>query len=652
MTDYRRDIDGLRAIAVLSVLCYHLGYPWMPGGYVGVDVFFVISGYLITGIIVREVAATGKFSFPNFYLRRARRLFPALFATVSVTFAVGAYLLPPQHLKSLAGSVLAALFSVSNIFFWRQSGYFDTANGMKPLLHTWSLGVEEQFYLFWPFLVVAAFAALRGRVVFVLVAAALVSFIGSFLFLNRPSAVFYLLPFRVWEFAVGAVLLWVERRFPFKGIVAEFAYVLGGVLVVSSAMILTNASRFPYHNALYPCVGAAIMILAGKDARAALILTNPLAVGVGLISYSIYLVHWPLIVFYRYYNLKPLGAEDRPGIILGTLALALLLHILVEKPFRRPGPIAWVRNPAGFLTAVCGTVVLLSVPAIGAWTTNGWEWRYPPAVRGMMKDARAALGEEYALGACFKLQTARRSDVPERCHTPAPNDDRFKILLAGDSTANHLGPGLQRVLGDEFALFLWSTASCPALYGAPYAEGCQDSNNVLFDHLLKEYRYDLVIFSINSAWSDVKTYFPRNVEILDRLGVDYVLMGQPIAYHNSPIDLIARFGLGDLRQKMRDNLAISCVGEHGLNEVVPASRFFSMKRVLCTDGQPLYEVDGRLMQFDTLHLTQPGSVLVAEKLAEWLRDNGHLPSSASSSANSPKASSKADPKDQRLSQPE
>ena len=212
MIKYRPEIDGLRGIAVLGVLLFHLGVQQLSGGYVGVDVFFVISGYLITRLIRSDVRA-GTFTFTRFYVRRTRRLFPALFFTLVLCLVAGCLLLSPGHLENFAGTLIASILSVSNIQFWQQSGYFDLESSLKPLLHTWSLGVEEQYYLFWPWLLVFLTRRFARHTFAIILIGGICSFCLNLVFYNSSHAtIFYLLPFRAFEFAIGALTLWIEER--------------------------------------------------------------------------------------------------------------------------------------------------------------------------------------------------------------------------------------------------------------------------------------------------------------------------------------------------------------------------------------------------------------------------------------------------------
>lgn len=361
---YRPEIDGLRAIAVLIVVFFHFGVPGFAGGFVGVDVFFVISGYLITRLIQQEIATTGEFRFFEFYVRRARRLFPALACVLVVSLLAAVVIFSPEHLKRFARELMTAVLSVSNIFFFSESGYFDIDKQFKALLHTWSLGVEEQFYLVWP--VFLFFALKLGRKAFfsALIVSSIASLVAAEFWIDR-SAAFFLTPFRVFEFALGAGLVWLGK-YEKPGFPAEFAAVCGVAMIGAAAHLLTPSSHFPGILTLVPTLGAALIIYA-RDAKFVGLLTkNPLSVGIGKISYSLYLVHWPLFVFYYYFNYRPLTGLDRLALLATSIALAIALNRLVEEPFRYAKPHS--KRTRRFVTRVVatGTAILI----FGGWLSS------------------------------------------------------------------------------------------------------------------------------------------------------------------------------------------------------------------------------------------------------------------------------------------
>ncbi len=334
---YWPHIDGLRAIAILLVLFFHAGFQEVSGGFVGVDIFFVISGFLITGIIVREVKA-GSFSFVHFYERRIKRICPALFITLFLSAIAGIFLLVPQDLQMLGRSISSAVFFYANSHFYQQVGYFDGPATDKPLLHTWSLAVEEQFYLIWPllFLLLYRFVS-RKALPHVILALLCLSLVASQLILETsPSAVFYLLPYRAWELLLGAYIALIDPQAPSKRI-ATVCGVLGFAAIAYAAVGFSSATPFPGVHALVPCAGAALLIIAGLRSNfisSYVLRANPLCF-VGKISYSLYLFHWPAFSLTRMALDRDTTKVEGLIIIAGSIGAATLSWWFLESPARR-----------------------------------------------------------------------------------------------------------------------------------------------------------------------------------------------------------------------------------------------------------------------------------------------------------------------------
>jgi peptidoglycan/LPS O-acetylase OafA/YrhL len=337
---FRPDIEGLRALAVAPILMFHLSPALCPGGFAGVDIFFVISGFLITRMIVADGAA---FSLRGFYVRRLFRLLPALLVTLIATVAAGWFLLGPSDFVALAWSALAAEFAVSNFYFLAAVDYFNASSLSHPLLHTWSLGAEEQFYLLWPALIVAV-RRLRLSLIAVSAVAALVSFLAvQVLRSGFPHAVFYLMPFRVFELALGACLAGMEaplRQFSSRLLISAGG--LGAAALAASFALFDGNTPWPGLAALLPAIGTALLIIAGAQPGVGAVLASlPLRL-LGRVSYALYLVHWPIIALYRQQIvIEPTGLE-LAAMGIASLVAAVALHLLVEQPFRLRGTV----NPA------------------------------------------------------------------------------------------------------------------------------------------------------------------------------------------------------------------------------------------------------------------------------------------------------------------
>ena len=338
---YRPEIDGLRAFAVVPVLLFHAGIWPVTGGYIGVDVFFVISGFLITSILIQELASD-RYSIVNFYERRARRILPALFLVMAVSAAFCYIYMLPDELKRFGQSVLATTLFSNNILLTLTSGYWEMASDFKPLLHTWSLGVEEQYYIFFPIYLYFGWKYFRRALVPSLAVIGLVSLAAAAWGVRHmPDATFYLLPTRSWELLIGSLAAFYINSRSGDAIDNRFSQVLsaaGLVMIVGSAVLFDSHTPTPGPITLIPTVGTALIILYAAPATLAYrVLTQPIIVGIGLVSYSAYLWHNPLFVFARVFSVETPSPLVFAGLIVVTFALAYLSWRYVEKPFRTKG---------------------------------------------------------------------------------------------------------------------------------------------------------------------------------------------------------------------------------------------------------------------------------------------------------------------------
>lgn len=497
---YRPDIDGLRAIAVLSVAMFHFAVGPFQGGFAGVDVFFVISGYLITGIIHKEIAA-GEFTFAGFYERRVRRIFPALFAMLLVVMAMGLPILLPSDLEHLGGSVIATLLFGSNILFWRQSGYFDASSQFNPLLHTWSLSVEEQFYIGFPILLLLIERFARRQLVPVLLLLAATSFAICLYFQPlRPTAAFYLSPFRAWELIIGGLLAVnavprIDSRHLREVVSGAALLTLAG-----SLFLLEEGPNFPGWIAAFPVIATAVLLHTGAsgDSLARRVLALRPLVLIGLISYSFYLWHWPIAVYANYFGgMKPL--PDGAGYAL--LALSMLVgwasYRWVETPFRRRTARAFLGTRRDLFMAGLGSMVMLGLMGAAIRIDRGWQGRVPPAVAAMDRQRDPLIPY---------LECDGASIAPDRtaCGGGLTNGQRI-ILLWGDSHALAWAPALD-VLGKRLGakVIMAPNSACPPLLDVvnPVDPACRQQNDLVRD-FIRSARPDMVV--IVGAWISYST---------------------------------------------------------------------------------------------------------------------------------------------------
>ena len=439
---YRPDIDGLRALAIIAVLLYHAEVTFFTGGFVGVDVFFVISGFLIASLIRSEVGA-GRFSLLLFYKRRIRRIFPALFLMLAAVTVLAVGVLFPSDLENYAGSLIATAGFSSNFYFWDRSGYFDPAAKTNALLHTWSLAVEGQFYLVFPPLALWL-TRKGGRHQIAVIGALLVGSLGASIWAvyEAPLSAFYLLPFRMWELLMGATLAIWNLRPPSNRLAREALAAAGLFLVVGSTFVLTR-DMFPGEKALAPCVGTALLIFCNVDGRTAVarVLSTKPFVMVGLISYSLYLWHWPLLVMARYWTLRSLTPLETTAVLAASVILAALSWIYVERPFRARGRIGQPVVVRSAVAAIGLAVVLGTIQIYG----QGFPERYSPEIRALLA---ASLDRDPELSRCFDPELA---DVQMKrlCHIGAGATAMPSFLVWGDSHADALLPAVDAALREK-----------------------------------------------------------------------------------------------------------------------------------------------------------------------------------------------------------
>lgn len=458
--DYRGDIDGLRALAIIPVVLFHADIPGFSGGFIGVDIFFVISGYLITGILFEELVS-GRIDIIKFYERRIRRIFPALFAVLLAVMAVGTLVLLPRELEKLSVALLATIGFGSNFLYWLDAGYFDTASELKPLLHTWSLAVEEQFYIFLPILL----WMLRGRrvrtIILFLSSLAVASFVASLGLLTKwPSAAFFLLPSRAWELLAGSILAITvaSRAIKFELFWANAIAVVGLALISFGVVFYNEEVPFPGAFAIPPVLGAALLIAVGPSPNyVSRILSHRYFCAIGLMSYSLYLWHWPLIAFFKICLGHDLSLEVRIFAVLLSLLLAYLSYRFVETPFRR-GILSSRRSVMLFGAFCCSGAV-----AIAATIT-------------LAHGLPSRLGEEGAKIASTGVVEARALKDAYACQhlegsafSPCPigvQGGDVSLIVYGDSHAMALRDVLSSILAEKgLAGQLLALPGCPPAFG-------------------------------------------------------------------------------------------------------------------------------------------------------------------------------------------
>lgn len=596
---YRPEIDGLRAVAVIPVVLFHLKLAAFGGGFVGVDVFFVISGYLITSLIVKDIE-DGRFSILNFYERRARRILPALFAVVLFSSVVASILFTPGHFTEFGNSVVATILFYSNISFWSETGYFATPSDLKPLLHTWSLAVEEQFYILFPLtlLLVARFAA-KWLVVAILAIASVSLVLSVWAVSTNPSAAFFLAPSRAWELMLGALLALGVVPQPNNRTVQEIVSVAGLGLIGWAVFTFSTATPFPGLNALFPCVGATLVIYAGSTNRVARLLAAKPVVFLGLISYSLYLWHWPLIVFTRYHLLRDPAGWEIAVIIVLSFFMAVLSWRFIETPLR--GRSGLFSQAALFQAA---GLAMVSFLVAGIWLPSSQGWR--PAFAETL-NADFPEPENRDLGNCHVLRGNVDAEW-RRENCTLNSGGKTNALLWGDSFAAHYARGF--VSNSErltHNLLQYTAGGCtPAFNFDPaLVPGCRDFNRRVLDILE---RFDIKTVVLAGRWQQAFEYGLSLTEISDtvarlqRLGIKVIVIGQSPVF---PIDigLIAR---KNGASEHTSNLIASSLNK-AIERSVPGTTFIDPIPVLCAGATCRFRDGANFYFTDDGHLSDYGS---------------------------------------------
>ncbi len=523
---YRPDIDGLRGLAVLAVMGYHAFPRLVRGGFVGVDVFFVISGFLISSILFKNLE-NNSFSYTEFYSRRIKRIFPALIVILIPCLFLGWFLLPTEY-SQLGKHVAAGAGFVSNFAFWKEAGYFTTSAESKPLLHLWSLGIEEQFYIFWP-LLLGVCSRRRLNFLSVTLLVALASFATNlYLVESNPVAAFYSPIPRFWELMLGGLLAYLtlhgQRRLPQNASWLS----IGGLLLIAAGIVFTsNETPFPGWRALLPTVGAFLAIAAGPGSAVnRKVFANRTLVWIGLISYPLYLWHWPILFVVRRLFLPGRKGLAAAAVILGAMAFSILLSWLTYKLVETPIRFGSLKNRA--VGPLAATMALLIVAGISVHRTDGFARRFsPPMVAILEVDYQRVGVDSYREGTCF-LRREQSASSFANCTAHAAVPRAPSIVLWGDSHAAHLYPGLQDAIGRTTELTQFTAASCPPIMGYT-SKGwrhCKEINDYVMAYCVKEHP-DRVILA--AAWThyDWKT-LESTIQQLKQAGVRQIDLVGPV----------------------------------------------------------------------------------------------------------------------------
>ncbi len=616
---YQPEIDGLRAIAVLTVVLYHVGIEHFSGGYVGVDVFFVISGFLITRLIVQEVEANGDFSFGRFYLRRIRRLFPALLTTTVVSFLLASALLSPEQMTDFSASAMTATLSVSNFWFWSQADYFDALALTKPLLHTWSLSVEEQFYLVWPAVIVLLLHRFGTKTLIISLSAACLLSLGlaEYLLIGDPSAAFYLLPPRIMELGIGALMVWIVQNRIRSPLLLNLIGVAGIVLIAGSVICFTDETPFPGIAALIPCAGTAMVIYARDAGFIGYLLRYRVALLIGRSSYSIYLVHWPMLVFFYAYSYSEPDVLQQVMLIAASVIVGWMQFRFVELRFRYAGS-PRMENTR-FLAGAGGGALLVIVVSYYGFASGGIPERIPDKRLSLTDREWRAKQAEY----CENYQPGKSKEL-YTCQIYRNSGQQ--IVLWGDSHALHLAPGFAEAYPDYDVYVMYMSGCVPQSGFAGYvrenssAEECLQRNRRIFEHLIGQEPTNVILTSAKR--SNPEVIAEATTEIVQPLlgaGHRVVVLGDFIR----PGVPLRECGSRPAVLFSDDDIALQCSGDKRTAEKELRYNRRLLKHyptaimpddIQCPNGKCIFYADGHLLYRDHHHLNVIGSTYFVEKM--------------------------------------
>lgn len=603
---FRLDINGLRAFAVLSVVLYHFGVPYVSGGFTGVDVFFVISGFLMTGIVLEKVDHKGIF---DFYVARFLRIVPALGAIILALLIFGYFSLSTSEFELLARNAAASLLFYSNNYYATHSSYFDPSSDLNFLLHTWSLSVEWQFYLIYP-LIVLTIKKCRLPVSLSILALFCLSLMYVALGLSGTKEdLFYLLPTRAWEMLAGALVYIISSSGAFTNFRHLSKLNIPGLLLILFSLFTAKGSQaWPGLATLIPVAGAALVILANNQNSS--LIKNNAAQFIGTISYSWYLWHWPVIVVMRYYRVEMNTINIGVGIAVSFI-LAVISYYLIEMPFRKRN---WLRTD--FVSATVITACAFMVVQ-----THGATFRF----KGDMNDVITYRfnNKEWRPDTCF-LNPRQDYSVFSKCQDKMTSES---IVIWGDSHAAQLMPGFRSVMKNE-NLTQRTSSLCGPLYGAENNQRpfCKDTNKNIAAELLRV-KPKLVILAAFWSQYPFKDYLANTLNMLNSAGIRTVVIG-PFPYWHDPLPkVIEANGLnaqGTLSVALFDSSKNVLGNDKIIEKIVSASSnstYISAIDIMCSKATCKVTVGKKPvipMQWDNTHLTYPGSKWVIKNISEKL----------------------------------
>ncbi|OAI26371.1 MULTISPECIES: acyltransferase family protein [Methylomonas] len=613
ITKYRGDIDGLRAIAVVSVILFHYNFgKYFSGGYVGVDIFFVISGYLITSIIYNDILQNN-YSILDFYHRRIRRIFPALFFVFFCCILASFFLQFPSESEYTGKSIVSSIFFVSNIFFSDLNGYFDHKMESNPVLHTWSLSVEEQYYVFFPpliYLIRNLSLSIQKNIILITLISSLV-YSEHAIKINSVNA-FYLVQSRAWELLIGASLgigAWprIQNKWQIEGL-----SLLGLTALVFSISTYSKETAFPGISALPPCLGTALIIYTGSLRETVVRKTLSFKIFrlIGIISYSLYLWHWPVLVFVKQIH-EPQSYLQNLLLIIVCLALSAISWKYVEQPFRK-SPYKLKANPTLALALV--TMLIFSTASLFLSSVSEKYYNYPQRVFDVLTVLDYDADTDTRAGKCFLTSNYNSFDKYNIDECLAVSSNKKNVLLIGDSHAAHLWPGLNSTFPE--VNFLQASASgCKPVLNSTGEKRCTDLITFIFtEYLSKQHFFDTIIISGRWQKQDISAAI-TTADWLTKFANQVIISG-PINEYYQPLPRILAKALANNENESEylnkyRNTSPREVDNEFLRALLPRGvSYLSVYKIMSEPTWKVWASDQMPMQFDYGHLTKLGSELL------------------------------------------
>jgi peptidoglycan/LPS O-acetylase OafA/YrhL len=609
---YRPDVDGLRALAVLAVVAFHAFPEYLTGGFVGVDVFFVISGFLIAGITLDE-ACTSTFSLKRFYARRVRRICPALVLVLFASVFAGWFLLLPTEFERLGRQLFASATFVSNIYFWFQSGYFSPDARTFPLLHLWSLGVEEQFYIVWPLIVVGVGRRASWTFCTILLIG-FASFLLNVALISNHEADFYLPLTRAWELMLGVALAWLRRsdtRLPARW-VAGAAALMGLILILGSIMFFNPQEAYPGWLATVPTIGASLILWGGTRPNFFTALLSLRTLGaIGLISYPLYLWHWPLLVYSEAYKFAPLTLLERALTVAASFVLAWLTFRYVESPLK-----AAKINRMTILTLVSGSCLIAATGLILIYG-QGFYFRFPDGIREFTQTT--PYPTSWRIHECL-INPKYDVTFGKSCL----ETERPLVFVWGDSTATALMPGLRKLqLKENFGLAEFTANSCGPWLNVDIRDNanCRQVNDSVLK-VVSSVRPDVVLLH-ERGYADPENIdgLKNTVRALRTLSIRTVVLGpDPVWKRGLPNEVVRYLVIHHTLIPMRSSERVYDVWDDAkmrsdLTQL--GAEYISSWEALCNSDGCLTRLGDKsedVVALDQSHLTVSGSEFLIEAI--------------------------------------